>query len=140
MAATTWQQANCPKKARTDGQNKTGRMRFRRVQCQSPSSMINEFFGPHRVQGRELSEFFSAYYFCAKANSPSRLFAELTELAAELSEFSLPQQRSQNSILPVSQKNENLQKLGARLRGRTATQHSKKGSGKGSGEGFSEGF
>ena len=32
---------------------------------------LSEFFGPHRVPGRELSEFLSAYYLCAKANSPS---------------------------------------------------------------------
>ena len=32
---------------------------------------LSEFFGPHRVSGRELSEFLSAYYLCAKANSPT---------------------------------------------------------------------
>ena len=32
---------------------------------------LSDFFGPHRVPGRELSEFLSAYYLCAKANSPS---------------------------------------------------------------------
>ena len=36
---------------------------------------LSEFFCPHRVPGRELSEFLSAYYLCAKAsfrqNSPS---------------------------------------------------------------------
>ena len=32
---------------------------------------LSEFLGPHRVPGRELSEFLSAYYLCAKANSPS---------------------------------------------------------------------
>ena len=32
---------------------------------------LSEFFGAHRVPGRELSEFLSAYYLCAKANSPS---------------------------------------------------------------------
>ena len=32
---------------------------------------LSEFFGPHRVPGRELSEFLSAYYLCAKENSPS---------------------------------------------------------------------
>ena len=32
---------------------------------------LSEFFGPHRVLGREVSEFLSAYYLCAKANSPS---------------------------------------------------------------------
>ena len=32
---------------------------------------LSEFFGPHRVPGRELSEFLSAYHLCAKANSPS---------------------------------------------------------------------
>ena len=32
---------------------------------------LSEFFGPRQVTGRELSEFLSAYYLCAKANSPS---------------------------------------------------------------------
>ena len=32
---------------------------------------LSELFGPRRVPGRELSEFLSAYYLCAKANSPS---------------------------------------------------------------------
>ena len=32
---------------------------------------LSEFFRAHRAPGRELSEFLSAYYLCAKANSPS---------------------------------------------------------------------
>ena len=32
---------------------------------------LSEFFRSHRVAGRELSEFLSAYYLCEKANSPS---------------------------------------------------------------------
>ena len=32
---------------------------------------LSEFFWPHRVLGRELSEFLSAYCLRAKANSPS---------------------------------------------------------------------
>ena len=32
---------------------------------------LSEFFGPHRAPRRKLSEFRSAYYPCAKANSPS---------------------------------------------------------------------
>ena len=28
---------------------------------------LNELFGPHRVLGRELGEFFSTYYLCAKS-------------------------------------------------------------------------
>ena len=32
---------------------------------------LSEFFGAHWVPGSELSEFLSAYYLCAKANSPS---------------------------------------------------------------------
>ena len=44
----------------------TGRTRFRRVQFQTPSS--ESFFVPHRVMGRELSEFLSAYYLRAEAN------------------------------------------------------------------------
>ena len=31
---------------------------------------LSEFLGPHRVPGGELSELLSAYYLCAKANSP----------------------------------------------------------------------
>ena len=67
---------------------------------------LSEFFCPHRVPGRELSEFLSAYHLCDKANSPS-FFAELTEFAQKLSEFSSPKQYSRNStleteILPVS--------------------------------------
>ena len=34
------------------------------------STELSEFFVLHRVLGRELSEFFSADYLCAKANSP----------------------------------------------------------------------
>ena len=34
---------------------------------------LSEFFGAHWVPGIELSEFLSAYYLCAKANSPSFL-------------------------------------------------------------------
>ena len=46
---------------------------------------LSDFFCPHRVPGRELSEFLSAYYLCDKANSPS-FFAELTGFAPKLSE------------------------------------------------------
>ena len=46
---------------------------------------LSEFFAPHWVPGRELSEFLSAYHLCDKANSPS-FFAELTEFAQKLSE------------------------------------------------------
>ena len=35
---------------------------------------LSEFFCPHRVPGGELREFLSAYYWCAKANSPSFFF------------------------------------------------------------------
>ena len=62
---------------------------------------ITEFFCPHRVPGRELSEFLSAYYFVCKSEL-TEFLAELTKFAAELSEFSLPKQYSQNSIPPVS--------------------------------------
>ena len=49
------------------------------------NTQLSEFFGPHGVPGRELSELLSAYHLCAKANSPS-FSAELTEFAAELTE------------------------------------------------------
>ena len=35
------------------------------------NTKLSEFFGPHRVLERELGEFLSAYYVCAKANSLS---------------------------------------------------------------------
>ena len=47
---------------------------------------LSEFFGPHRVPGRKLSEFLSAYDLCVKANSPSFFFAELTAFAPKLTE------------------------------------------------------
>ena len=59
------------------------------------------FFCGHLVPGRELSEFISAYYLCAKANSPS-LSQNSTSFAPKLSEISLPKQYSRNSIRPVS--------------------------------------
>ena len=46
-----------------------GRRQFRRVRFQAPSSV--SIFGFHRVPGNGLSEFLSAHYLCAKANSPS---------------------------------------------------------------------
>ena len=63
--------------------SETGRIRFRGVRFQTPSSA--SFLGPHRVPGRELSEFLSAYDLCAKSELPE-FFAELTEFAPELSE------------------------------------------------------
>ena len=65
---------------------------------------LNEFFGAHRVPGRELSEFLSAYYLCAKANSPSspQNSPSLPQNSVRLSEFSPPKQYSRNSIPPVS--------------------------------------
>ena len=39
-----------------------------------------KLFGPHRVPGRELSEFLSACYLCAKANSPSFLQNSVSSL------------------------------------------------------------
>ena len=54
-------------------QNPKIHWKIRRVQFQTPSSV--SFCCPHRVLGRELSEFLSPYYFVckltAKANSPS---------------------------------------------------------------------
>ena len=52
----------------------TDQIRFRRVRFQTPSSVRN--FGPHRVPGRELGEFLSAYYLCAKVNSESPSFSQ----------------------------------------------------------------
>ena len=51
-----------------------GRIRFQRAQFQTPSSV--SFVCRHRVAGRELSEFLSAFHLCSKANSPSFLPSE----------------------------------------------------------------
>ena len=53
---------------------------------------LSEFFCPHRVPGREPSEFL---LFVGQSEL-TEFFAELTEFAAELGEFSLPKQYSQN--------------------------------------------
>ena len=45
------------------GTSETGQIRFRRVRFQTPSS-VSFFLRSHRVPGRELGEFLSAYYFC----------------------------------------------------------------------------
>ena len=64
---------------------------------------LSEFVCPHRVLGRELSGFRSAYYLNFVCQSEvTEFFAELTEFGAELSKFSLPKQYSRNSIPPVS--------------------------------------
>ena len=55
----------------------------------SPNTELSEFFGPHRVPGRELSEFLSAYLGPSMKVCQSELtecFAELTESAVKLSE------------------------------------------------------
>ena len=64
---------------------------------------LSEFFGAHWVPGSELSEFLSAYYLCAKANSPSVLqkSPSLPQNSVRLSEFSSPKQYSRNSIETV---------------------------------------
>ena len=46
---------------------------------------LSEISCPHRLPGREVSEFLSALYLRAKAKSPS-FFAEPTEFAPKLSE------------------------------------------------------
>ena len=82
--------------------SETGRIRFRRVRFQTPSSV--SFCCPHRVPRRELSEFLSAYYLSDKANSPSfsQNSPSLPQNSVRLSEFSSPKQYSRNSIPPVS--------------------------------------
>ena len=68
---------------------------------------LSEFFWAHRVPGRELSEFLTTYYLCAKANSPS-FFSQNSlsspQNSVRLSEFSSPKQYSRKSIPPDSQK------------------------------------
>ena len=82
--------------------SETGRIRFRRARFQTPNSVSS--FCSHRVLGRELSEFLSAYYVCDKANSPSfsQNSPSLPQNSVRLSEFSSLKQCSRNSIPPVS--------------------------------------
>ena len=63
---------------------------------------LSEFFAPRRVPGRELSQFLSASYLCAKANSlsSSQNSPSLLQNSVRLSEFSSPKQYSRNSIPP----------------------------------------
>ena len=66
--------------AQTDAGNLVSYYFFRAILGDGPNTVseitvsnteLSEFFGPHRGPGRELSELLSAYYWCAKANSPS---------------------------------------------------------------------
>ena len=64
----------------------------------TPLYVSSKFLALAAFRGESLvSSSQPAYFLCAKANSPS-FFAELTEFAVELSEFSLPKQCSRNSI------------------------------------------
>ena len=77
----------------------TGRIRFRGVRFQTPSSV--SFSGLTEFRGaNSLSSF---QHLCARANSPS--FAQnspsLPQNSVRLSEFSSPKQYSRNSIPPV---------------------------------------
>ena len=75
-----------------------GRIRFWRVRFQNEE--LSEFFGPHRVPGREISEFLSASYLCDKTKSPSfsQNSPSLPQNSVRLSEFSSLKQYSRNSI------------------------------------------
>ena len=77
------------------------------------NSELSEFFGPHRVLGRELSEFLSAYYLCAKANSPSfsQNSPSLLQNSVRLSEFSSLEQYSRNSVPPLLQTAQKVQEI-----------------------------
>ena len=55
-------------------------------QCGLKTVKLSDLFKPSRALRRELSEFLSACYLCAKVNSSS-FVAELTEFDAELGEF-----------------------------------------------------
>ena len=90
-------------KVRSGGSfSETGRIRFRGARLQTPNSV--SVFGPHRVLGRELSEFLLAYDLCVKGNSPSfsQNSPSLPQNSVKLSEFSSPKQYSRISIPPVS--------------------------------------
>ena len=66
------------------------------------SPELSELFCPHRALGRELSEFLSAYYLCAKANSPS-FFSDSSPSLPQDSVSSLSSEKySRNSIPSIS--------------------------------------
>ena len=59
---------------------------------------LSEFFGPHSSMGGNSASSFQPLICTPNANSQS-FFPELTEFAAELSEFCLQKQYSRNCIL-----------------------------------------
>ena len=64
------QRGNGPKVLRNFQRfSETGRIRFRGVRFQTPNSV--SFFGLTEFRGASSVSFLSAYYLCAKANSPS---------------------------------------------------------------------
>ena len=63
--------------------SETGRIRFRTARFQTPS--LSTFFGPHRVPGRELSEFPLSLLFVCQSELTEFFFSELTEFAPKLS-------------------------------------------------------
>ena len=71
--------------------SETGRIRFRRVTVSNTE--LSEFFCPHRVPGRELREFVSAFCLCGQSELTEffrRTHRVLPQNSLRLSEFSPP--------------------------------------------------
>ena len=80
--------------------SETGRIRLRRARFQTPSSV--SFLGLTEFRGENSVSSFQPIVCVPKRTH--RIFAELTELAAELSEFSLPKQYSRIRPFPMFQR------------------------------------
>ena len=86
-----------------------GQIRFRRVRFHE----LSEFFGPHRVTGRKLSEFLPGCCWCAKASSPS--FSQNSPSSLQNSVSSLLRNSTlKNSIHPVSYQGPRFSNSGSR--------------------------
>ena len=77
--------------------SETGRMWFRSVRFETPNSV--SFFALTESGERAQRVSLSLLFVCK--SKLTEFFAELTEFAQKLGEFSLPKQCSRNSILPV---------------------------------------
>ena len=81
---------DCPhNKCNPDGPRGIGNGPNTVSESMASKTELSEFFGPHRVPGRELSEFLSAFFFGVKMGTHWVYFTELAEFATELSEFSI---------------------------------------------------
>ena len=85
----------CAKVCPLSGWNRHGTGPNTFSESTASNTELSDLFGPHRVPGRELSEFLAACYLtntiCLQ-NRTHRVVRRTHQVAAELSEFSLPKQ------------------------------------------------